>query len=66
MDTYHWTKGQAKAKETVEWSRVRYTGYSFIAVEVTPGARPRMQVTALAESGERIDHFEVTRSRRRS
>ncbi|MER7984644.1 metallophosphoesterase family protein [Streptomyces noursei] len=66
VDTYHWVKGQAKAKETVEWSRVRYTGYSFIAVEVTPGARPTMAVTALAESGERVDHFAVTRSRRRS
>ncbi|GAA2580554.1 purple acid phosphatase family protein [Streptomyces tubercidicus] len=62
VDTYHWSKGQKKTKETVEWSRVRYTGYSFIAVEVTPGAHPRMKVTALAESGERIDHFEVTRS----
>ncbi|WP_432142047.1 fibronectin type III domain-containing protein [Streptomyces sp. bgisy084] len=62
VDTYHWSKGQKKTKETVEWSRVRYTGYSFIAVEVTPGSRPRMKVTALAESGERIDHFEVTRS----
>ncbi len=49
----------------VEWSRVRYTGFSFIAVEVEPGRRPRMKVTALAESGERIDHFEVTRSRGR-
>ncbi|MFF9782789.1 purple acid phosphatase family protein [Streptomyces nigrescens] len=62
VDTYHWSKGQKKTKETVEWSRVRYTGYSFIAVEVTPGRHPRMKVTALAESGERIDHFEVTRS----
>ncbi|BDH14685.1 purple acid phosphatase family protein [Streptomyces hygroscopicus] len=62
VETYHWTKGKAKAKDTVEWSRVRYTGYSFIAVEVAPGHRPRMKVTALAESGERIDHFEVTRS----
>lgn len=62
IDTYHWAKGQKKNKDTVEWSRVRYTGYSFIAVEVSPGHRPRMKVTALAESGERIDHFEVTRS----
>lgn len=62
VDTYHWSKGQKKTKETVEWSRVRYTGYSFIAVEVTPGRHPRMKVTALAESGERIDHFEVTRT----
>ncbi|MEU3709527.1 purple acid phosphatase family protein [Streptomyces catenulae] len=61
VDTYHWTKDRAKAEETVEWSRVRYTGFSFLAVEVVPGHRPTMKVTALAESGERIDHFEVVR-----
>ncbi|MEU2868428.1 metallophosphoesterase family protein [Streptomyces olivoreticuli] len=60
--TYHWEKGGKEHKETVEWSRVRYTGYSFLAVECEPGPRPRLRVTALAESGARIDHFEVTRS----
>ena len=40
---------------------MRYTGFSFLAVEVEPGHRPRLKVTALAESGERIDHFEVRR-----
>ncbi|MER5499753.1 hypothetical protein ABT096_21465 [Streptomyces sp. NPDC002561] len=61
VDTYHVAKGGGKAAETVEWSRVRYTGFSFLAVEVTPGRHPRMKVTALAESGERIDHFEIGR-----
>ncbi|MET9295255.1 metallophosphoesterase family protein [Streptomyces sp. NPDC003077] len=65
VSTYHWTKERGKAPEKVEWSRVRYTGFSFLAVEVSAGHRPRMKVTALAESGERIDHFEVTRSRKR-
>ncbi|MFH8570819.1 fibronectin type III domain-containing protein [Streptomyces sp. NPDC017993] len=65
VETYHWTKDRAKEKDTVTWSRVRYTGFSFIAVAVEPGRHPRMKVTALAESGERVDHFEVTRSRAR-
>lgn len=61
VDTYHVVKGGGKAAETVEWSRVRYTGFSFLAVEVLPGKHARMKVTALAESGERIDHFEISR-----
>ncbi|MFF5717813.1 fibronectin type III domain-containing protein [Streptomyces buecherae] len=68
--TYHWVKGAEKegkaekSEEDVEWSRVRFTGFSFVAVSVRAGARPRMRVTTLAESGERVDHFEITRSRR--
>ena len=61
MNTYHVVKGGGKAAETVEWSRVRYTGFSFLAVEVEAGRHPRMKVTALAESGERVDHFEISR-----
>ncbi|MFB8118089.1 MULTISPECIES: purple acid phosphatase family protein [unclassified Streptomyces] len=61
VNTYHVAKGGGKAAETVEWSRVRYTGFSFLAVEVEPGRHARMKVTALAESGERIDHFEIRR-----
>ncbi|MEU1085705.1 purple acid phosphatase family protein [Streptomyces sp. NPDC005576] len=61
VDTYYVAKGGVHAAETVEWSRVRYTGYSFLAVEVSVGPHPKMKVTALAESGARIDHFEVSR-----
>ncbi|WP_406151312.1 purple acid phosphatase family protein [Streptomyces sp. NBC_01012] len=61
VDTYHVVKGGGKATETVEWSRVRYTGFSFLAVEVETGRNARMKVTALAESGERVDHFEISR-----
>ncbi|MFJ2671047.1 purple acid phosphatase family protein [Streptomyces sp. NPDC087525] len=61
VPSYHWERGGAKATETVEWSRVRYTGFSFLAVEVTTGHRPALKVSALAESGERVDHFTITR-----
>ncbi|MFH8365397.1 purple acid phosphatase family protein [Streptomyces sp. NPDC018031] len=62
VDTYHWTEEREKDPDTVAWSRVRYTGFSFLSVEVEPGSRPAMRVTALAESGERVDHFTVRRS----
>ncbi|EPH44634.1 metallophosphoesterase family protein [Streptomyces aurantiacus] len=61
--TFHWTKLRLPDPDTVEWSRVRYTGFSFLAVEVTTGARPKLTVSALAESGERVDHFEIERGR---
>ncbi|MFB7268853.1 purple acid phosphatase family protein [Streptomyces sp. NPDC056244] len=61
VSSYHWTEDGTKTSETVEWSRVRYTGFSFLAVEVTAGTHPKLEVTALAESGARVDHFTVTR-----
>ena len=59
--SFSWAKGQSAEKETVEWSRVRYRGFSFLSVEATGGSRPALSVSALAQSGERIDHFEVRR-----
>jgi hypothetical protein len=61
VETFRWTRSQQSRKETVEWSRVRYRGFSFLSVEAESGARPRLTVSALAQSGERIDHFEVRR-----
>ncbi|MFJ8644892.1 purple acid phosphatase family protein [Streptomyces sp. NPDC093546] len=60
--TFHWTKARLPDPDVVEWSRVRYTGFSFLAVEAVSGASPVLKVSALAESGQRIDHFEVRRS----
>ncbi|MEV6734774.1 MULTISPECIES: metallophosphoesterase family protein [unclassified Streptomyces] len=65
VESYRWVKGGAKATETVEWSRVRYTNYSFLAVEVETGRSPKLKVSALAETGQRIDHFEIQRGRGR-
>jgi hypothetical protein len=63
VDTWHSGK-DGRVNETVEWSRVRYTGYSFLAVEVQPatsGHTTTLTVSALAETGERVDHFTVAR-----
>ncbi|WP_206281712.1 purple acid phosphatase family protein [Streptomyces agglomeratus] len=61
--SFHWTKSRLPDPDTVEWSRVRYTGFSFLAVEAEAGTSPRLKVSALAESGERVDYFEIRRSR---
>ncbi|MDQ0940523.1 metallophosphoesterase family protein [Streptomyces sp. V1I1] len=62
--TFHWTKLRLPDPDTVQWSRVRYTGFSFLAVEAESGTAPKLKVSALAESGKRIDYFEVKRSGR--
>lgn len=61
VPTFRWTEERERERSRVEWSRVRYTGFSFLAVESRPGDRPSLAVTALAESGRRVDHFTVSR-----
>ncbi|MCX3291605.1 metallophosphoesterase family protein [Streptomyces sp. NEAU-H22] len=61
VTTFRWTKSRDTKAESVQWSRVRYRGFSFLSVEAESGARPALKVSALASSGERIDHFEVRR-----
>jgi len=53
--------------ETVQvtWSRVRYTGYCLLAVDVTPAAHGRpagLTVRSLIEDGTAVDQFTVQRS----
>ncbi|MBG0855035.1 metallophosphoesterase family protein [Streptomyces spinoverrucosus] len=53
-----------KRDETVEWSRVRYLDYSFLRVDVTPAPKGRpttLKVRGIAETGEEVDHFTVSR-----
>lgn len=61
VTTFKWTKSRDTKTERVEWSRVRYRGFSFLSVEAEGGPKPRLKVSALAQSGKRIDHFEVRR-----
>ncbi len=56
--------GQEETVETA-WSRVRYTGYCLLAVEVTPaapGRAARMEVRSLTEDGILVDALTVRRS----
>ncbi|MET9849973.1 purple acid phosphatase family protein [Streptomyces ossamyceticus] len=61
IESFRWTKSKDRRTEVVQWSRVRYTGFSFLSVEAETGPRPRLNVSALAQDGRRIDHFEVRR-----
>ncbi|MGW7354470.1 purple acid phosphatase family protein [Streptomyces sp. NPDC054784] len=64
VPSFRWAGTGERVTEEVEWSRVRYTGFSFLAVESRPGTSgraPRLEVTALAQSGRRVDHFTVER-----
>ncbi|MFI9154809.1 purple acid phosphatase family protein [Streptomyces sp. NPDC053367] len=64
VETFQWTRSRQPDPETVEWSRVRYRGFSYLSVEVESGPAPRLKVSARTHTGERIDHFEVRRGRR--
>jgi hypothetical protein len=51
-------------EERVGWSRVRYTGYSFLAVDVAPaapGSTTTLTLRALTELGTQIDHLTIAR-----
>jgi hypothetical protein len=50
--------------ERVGWSRVRYTGYSFLAVDVAPaaaGSTTTLTLRALTELGSQIDNLTIAR-----
>jgi hypothetical protein len=58
--------GGVKTPETVNWSRVRYTGYCLVVVESTPAPRhgtSTLTVRGLSESGTELDHFVLARTR---
>ncbi|MEA5366160.1 metallophosphoesterase family protein [Amycolatopsis sp., V23-08] len=63
--SYHWVKGGGKETETVGWSRVRYTGYSFLAIDVEPawfGRKTTLTVRTLRNDGVEIDRFTLRRT----
>ena len=54
--------GETEVPETVTWSRVRYTGYCLLVVDVTPSVfgSATMLVRGLNESGAEIDTFALS------
>lgn len=53
-----------EVKETVNWSRVRFTGYIVLSVASTPapkGGTSTLAVRALTEGGAEVDHFTLAR-----
>ncbi len=55
--------GGTEVTETVAWSRVRYTGYALVVVDVTPSVfgSATMLVRGLNESGAEVDSFTLSR-----
>lgn len=65
VPSYYWDADGNKVTETIGWSRVRYTGYSFLAVDVEPehaGRTTTLTVRAVAENGSEIDRFTLERT----
>ncbi len=65
VNTYSWTGVGVKTAEVVTWSRVRYTGFSFVAVDVRPasaGQPATLTVRAIAESGAELDRVTIVRT----
>ncbi|MEU6846376.1 metallophosphoesterase family protein [Streptomyces sp. NPDC046716] len=66
--SYVTEEGGAKKAVTVDWSRVRYTNYSFLRVDVKPasfGRTATLTVRGIAETGAEIDKFVVARKSKR-
>jgi hypothetical protein len=57
--------GGTTTDETVNWSRVRYTGYCLLVLESRPGWRPgatsTLQVRGLDEAGTELDRIDLVR-----
>jgi hypothetical protein len=69
VPSYVWASGRQRVPEVVTWSRVRYTGYSFLAVDARPGAAGRetfLTLRAVTETGREIDRLLLVRRARGS
>ena len=54
----------AITNDTVDWSRVRYTGYCLLVIDSEPGWGPgnsALKITGLAEDGTVLDYLEIAR-----
>jgi hypothetical protein len=68
IESYVWVDGPGhvpeQIPERVTWSRVRYTGYSFVAVDVEParaGHTSTLTLRAVTEDGAEIDRVVIAR-----
>jgi Purple acid Phosphatase, N-terminal domain/Calcineurin-like phosphoesterase len=54
----------AVTNDTVNWSRVRYTGYCLLVVDSEPGwggGNSKLKITGLSENGTELDYLEIVR-----
>jgi hypothetical protein len=65
VPTFEFIEGGAKQNETVTWSRRRFTGYSFLAVDSTParfGRATTLKLRVISEYGQELDNVTLTRT----
>jgi hypothetical protein len=65
VPSYFWAPDKTKVAEFVPWSRVRFTGYAFIAIDSEPGfpgRATRLTVRTLTATGKEIDRFTLERT----
>ncbi|WP_239118044.1 purple acid phosphatase family protein [Paractinoplanes ferrugineus] len=65
VKSFVWNADGDRVDEIVPWSRVRYTGYSFLAVDVRPahaGRTATMTLRAVTEKGAEIDRLVLART----
>ena len=65
VPSFVWAAGAVQVEENVTWSRVRYTGYSFLAVDADPAAEGRtttLTLRALTDNGTEIDRVVLART----
>jgi hypothetical protein len=62
--SYVWAAGRERVPEMVTWSRVRYTGYSFVAVDARPaqpGHETTLTLRAVTPHGREVDRVVLVR-----
>ena len=65
ISSWYRNSSGGETPETIDWSRVRYTGYSLLAVESTPashGTKAKLVLRALNEYNTEIDRLTIQRS----
>jgi hypothetical protein len=65
ISSWYRNSSGGETPETIDWSRVRYTGYSLLAVDSEPAgyhAKAKLVIRALNEYGVEIDNLTIQRS----
>lgn len=64
VPSFVWGAGGAKVPEVAHWSRVRYTDYSFLAVDAKPAHPATLTLRGIAESGAEFDRVVIHKKAR--
>ena len=65
ISTWYRNSSGGKTNETIDWSRIRYTGYALLAVTSEPGSRkakPKLVLRALNENNVEVDRLTIQRT----